>query len=386
MQFGTQSRVIGGTAAFLLAALVLVFLAYRSRAPERLPRPRNAAADAAYERATVSHILGAPACGSSFLCGFEFVRYEPSALELKWAAQAPSFAGRECAVMESERLDWQAQLEGVIASSGSTSSLSVGRSPTWSTMVLRDQRTGLEQSVALEPLAGVMRDPRPICPGMALQPSVAANGPDSRDFTLLDPAFYRHIAKSLKVDANSSKSELRITFPPRAILFDLGATRWDPLKVTGFRWTVESYARFDIDFDAIYAWEASPTTTAAFFGPMPVHLAARTHFYNVPVSRPGSVGAGVADALAVLLSVARPEDFVVFKLDIDADVLEEEIALALLADDALARRVDDFYFEHHSNTHGIMDAPWGECVRSLHDSILLFQAFRKRGIRAHSWP
>jgi hypothetical protein len=261
-------------------------------------------------------------------------------------------------------------------------------------MVLRDPHTRVEFSVALEPLAGIMRDPRPSCLGIALQPSVAVHHLDSRDFTLLDPAFYRQVAKSLKHVSPQRVSNLSDAgafsgpaHPPRAILFDLGATRWDPVRVTGLRWTVENYARFDINFDAIHAWEASPTSTEAFFGPMPVQLAARTHFYNVPVSRPGAVGAGVANALAVLLSVARPEDFVVFKLDIDADVLEEEIALALLADDALARLIDDFFFEHHSDTHGIMDSSWGtNCRRSLHESILLFQAFRKRGIRAHSWP
>ena len=44
-------------------------------------------------------------------------------------------------------------------------------------------------------------------------------------------------------------------------------------------------------------------------------------------------------------------------------------------------------FEHHSDTHGVMDPYWGwDLRRTLHESILLFQAFRKRGIRAHSWP
>ena len=38
-----------------------------------------------------------------------------------------------------------------------------------------------------------------------------------------------------------------------------------------------------------------------------------------------------------------------------------------------------------------MDPYWGwdlrwDLQRTLHESILLFQAFRKRGIRAHSWP
>ena len=380
-------------AAVLLAALLLALLR-SGGGPALSTAARDAAADALFRRATVSHVLGAPVCpvdagggagGGGGGCGgaLAFLRYTPAPLEEEWAARAPDFAGRECAQIASEAPLWQAQLDGVAAGGGAGAA--------WSVATYRDAASGAEVSVALEPLAGVMRDPRPICEKeLRLKPRAAERGLDSRDFTLLDAAFYRSLAAQLAAPAATAPSAVGApaaapTQRPRALLFDLGATRWDPAHVTGFRWTVEAYARLGIHFDEIFAWEALPVKTLDFFGPMPLQLAARTHLFNVPVARPG-VG-GVADALAMLREAARPQDFVVFKLDIDHDVLEEEIALALLQDDALAARVDDFYFEHHADTHGIMDQYWGVNLRrTLHESVLLFQAFRKRGIRAHSWP
>jgi hypothetical protein len=400
---------LAGAAALALLVLAAGFRGLLGRAPPAPLRPRDAAADALYRRATVSHVLGAPAGAGGPL---EFLRYTPAPLEQAWAAQAPALAGRECAQIIDERAQWQAQLDGVRASgagsgassgravggakggasdaAGSATAAAVAPTDTWSYVTYRNVATGAEVSVALEPLAGMMRDPRPICDSLHLSPRKAERHLDSRDFTLLDPAFYAAVAAQLAhppaapagsagvaADATSAR--------PRALLFDLGATRWDPKYVTGFRWTVETFERLGVSFDAIFAWEAVPIATADFFGPMPLRLASRTHLYNVPVARPGA--GGVADALSVLREVARPQDFVVFKLDIDTDVLEEEIALALLQDDALAARVDVFFFEHHSDTHGVMNPSWGDDLRrSLHESILLFQAFRKRGILAHSWP
>ena len=369
------------------AAVPLALLAVGARGwGARATRPRDAAADALFRRLTAVDVLGAPACPAGASCA-ELVRYAPAPLEAEWAARGQDFAGRECAQIVSEHALWQAQLEGVVSTGGAGAG-ALGAGGTWSVMTYRDAATGAEASVALEPLAGVMRDPRPVCAALELRPREAARGLDSRDFTLLDPAFYRGVAAQLFAPAHAAAAPAPPMGPegrPRALLFDLGATRWDPKHVTGMRWTVETYEGLGISFDAIFAWEATPIATTDFFGTMPLRLAARTHLFNVPVARPGT--GGVADALAMLREVARPQDFVVFKLDIDTEVLEEEIAMALLADDALATRVDDFYFEHHSNTHGVMDQFWGtNAVRSLQESILLFSAFRRRGIRAHSWP
>ena len=381
-------RVPALAAATGLALLLLLLASALQNKPPPPPlRVRDAAADALYLRATVTHVLGAPVCtsgsgGSNGCSGaLEFVRYTPASLEVTWSALAPDFAGYECAQIVKEKALWQSQLEGIRAGGAGGGNSGSNAEATWSIITYRDAAAGTEVNVKLEPLAGIMRDPRPVCTELSLTPSSSDRGIDSRDFNLLDAAFYASVASKLAAPALSASP-----LPMRALLFDLGATRWDPELVTGFRWTVESYERLGITFDAIFAWEARPTATMAFFGPMPLRLASRTHLFNVPVARPGS--GGVADALAVLRETARPQDFVVFKLDIDADALEEEIALALLQDDALAACIDDFYFEHHSDTHGAMDnLGWGSGLRrSLHESIQLFQAFRKRGIRAHSWP
>ena len=196
--------------AAAFGALVLLLIAALSalRGAPRAQRARDAAADAAFRLATVTHVQGAPVCpsgsgnGAGAGCGaLEFVRYTPAPLEALWAAKAPELAGRECAQIVAERAQWQAQLDGVRAggaaaatdasssSSGSSSSGSSGS--TWSVATYRNAATGAEVNVALEPLAGIMRDPRPICGGLQLTPRKAARGIDSRDFHAARPGLLR---------------------------------------------------------------------------------------------------------------------------------------------------------------------------------------------------
>ena len=205
--------------------------------------------------------------------------------------------------------------------------------------------------------------------------------------------YYALLAASLR------KAPPGNTPQPRALLFDVGSTHWAavPDSETGFfgvSWLVDAYGKLGIEFDAVHAWEASPKNAREYFGAMPLALGAKWHFYNFPVTGPAIAGSGVSgnlpgpeNVLEVLRAVARPGDFVVFKIDIDAEALEEKIVLELLADDALGALVDDFYFEHHVRNVVMGPRGWGDVqLRDVQDSIGLFQALRRRGIRAHSWP
>lgn len=106
--------------------------------------------------------------------------------------------------------------------------------------------------------------------------------------------------------------------------------------------------------------------------------------YNFPATVNG--GAEFQQPIAILKDIARPEDLVVFKLDIDTPEVELPLAQAFLDDQAARSLIDEFYFEHHVTIQD-MRYHWKSKVRgSLADSIHLFQNFRKLGIRAHSWP
>jgi hypothetical protein len=51
----------------------------------------------------------------------------------------------------------------------------------------------------------------------------------------------------------------------------------------------------------------------------------------------------------MLKRIAAPEDYVVFKLDIDNSKIEAMFVEQLLASPELLALVDDFFFEHHVN-------------------------------------
>ena len=59
---------------------------------------------------------------------------------------------------------------------------------------------------------------------------------------------------------------------------------------------------------------------------------------------------GVGDAdnpLTFIKHLTKPEDFVVFKLDIDSLLVGFALVKQLMADPQLLELVDEFYFEHH---------------------------------------
>ena len=117
---------------------------------------------------------------------------------------------------------------------------------------------------------------------------------------------------------------------------------------------------------------------------MPIDVLARFHFYSRAASNvPGSPD----NPLEVLRLVAEPGDFVVFKLDIDTPFTEKRIIIDILNNPHYACLIDELFFEHHAEI-GAMKYWWGtaKVEGSLRDSITLFQALRRAGIRAHAWP
>jgi hypothetical protein len=68
--------------------------------------------------------------------------------------------------------------------------------------------------------------------------------------------------------------------------------------------------------------------------------------FNIPaIAEPTSPD----NPLNMLKRIAKPEDYVVFKLDIDNSKIEAMFVEQLLASPELLALVDDFFFEHHVN-------------------------------------
>mmetsp|Transcript_13845 Transcript_13845/g.28379 ORF Transcript_13845/g.28379 Transcript_13845/m.28379 type:complete len:341 (-) Transcript_13845:356-1378(-) len=192
---------------------------------------------------------------------------------------------------------------------------------------------------------------------------------------------------------------------PRTLLFDLGASvgfegvpggvyAEMPKEGGGLAPSLPLFWRMYEDRclepDEVYAWEPNPkfkttttTTTAgeqSWWGELPASLRAKVHFYHDwveerelgggdektgrPPQKPPSAGFGYAwprghsSFLDTLERVAKPEDFVAVKVDVDTASVELTIMEALAERPELAALVDEIFFEYHFKFDGL-DFGWG---------------------------
>ncbi len=146
---------------------------------------------------------------------------------------------------------------------------------------------------------------------------------------------------------------------------------------------MDTYAARGIHWDGIYAWEAQAHPPDNVWSGIPAHLKHVYHWYNIPVNPdPGHTD----NALDYIRRVARPEDFVLLKIDIDNTPVEEALVHQLLASDELMGLVDEFYFEHHVNTEP-MHRFWAtqDSPRTLEVTYRIFTTLRSKGVLAHAW-
>jgi len=214
----------------------------------------------------------------------------------------------------------------------------------------------------IEPLAGILRDPRMACPntGIAIEFSI--------DWLVLADN------RSAPIPAESKR-----------YLFDAGGTRF----MDAMNFFTSKYQERGIVFDHVYVWEAVAQGTEAYWSGVPAETRAfwepRLTFYDgVPVS------ADPADQennpVNRIHQQCADKDFCAFKLDIDTSSVEFPIVQQLIAQsDATKASLDELFFEHH--VHGLMQQwGWGDAVEgSFADSYNLFMQLRQLGVRAHSW-
>lgn len=332
---------------------------------------------------------------------YEFFKlvYVPSQLESTWAQNLKEWQDKACRTLATQHYnEFQQLIDAVQAQTDAASSSSTNRHAAMSAYARRlqeikpllsrteyvDQQTGeLVHTVYIEPLAGLLRDPRPVCwdskwPGSTEMP-VKTLQPAEKDIQskllLLDPS---------AVEVWRSQ---RGSLPAKAVLFDIGATVWGdpthPADMPGLRWLVPTYAAIGVEFDHIYCWEAKPVTPL-FWDGMPVEVRKAVHFYNMPASaEPGHVD----NPWTTLQAAVTSADYVVVKLDMDTVSAERQLVEQLLSNPGLSALVDEFYFEHHVDVPEMR--PWWSVHVTdgqLTDSYSIFSRLRHMGIRAHSWP
>jgi hypothetical protein len=232
-------------------------------------------------------------------CVLTFVRYTPSTLETDWAKHAanlpPPLSDRPfCGDITTPHfLDRMQAWIGIGAHQTANHALTAQdraeqaeqlRSrgeDVFSRMHYRDSCTGEEVVAHTSPLAGHLRDPRALCqypgqmwaspdwPKERIIPPLLAPEADlqQKDPVILDPAFMARVAATLQwgdrngVGVRGIGARPMGHTPRRAFLFDAGASVWSQTdfggKWPGTRWLFERYRDLGVEFDEIFAWEAT---------------------------------------------------------------------------------------------------------------------------------
>ncbi|CAE7509959.1 unnamed protein product [Symbiodinium natans] len=224
----------------------------------------------------------------------------------------------------------------------------------------------------IEPLSGVARNPHSVCPN--------TGGVDKFDIQYLVLETYcGHPGPK-----------------PRVKLFDMGCT-------TNWNWKLPKYDFYNVDyrrgvglgpsiplffnmyrdrcmeFDDIFGWEAKGMNPNEWWSPLPDNIRERTRFYNIPVNETScqmstkGLFAERGSFLHMLPYAAKPEDFVVVKLDIDGGP-ELAIMEALIRFPELSSLVDEIFFEYHFWFDG-GNFGWGQVDKAWAVLLVVFLFF-----------
>jgi len=314
--------------------------------------------------------------------GATFVAYRPSSFEQLWLDHVREWQHTACShVGRRNASQWMRSVQRLASSKGEeihysdtpTPPPAVTNSPlsSFTYELTRSDRPARFAHVLIEPTAGIVKDPRkcwdPHGYGQSKEYLVPLTGT---------------AAATAGLWAQAASGNRRAG---RKILFDAGATLpsgGDSSKTswTGTSFIFKMYEQRGIVFDQIYAWEPSlrgKVDVEQAKAKMDPKIARGLHFFL----RGCSAAVGHPDnPLTLIASICRPDDFCVFKLDVDTTHIEMSLAAQLLWGDAELRSlVDEFYFEHHF----VRD-------RGARDNMESWYAMatyaRRSGLRMHYWP
>ena len=424
--WSTRSVVLLAASACVAALLLSDAAALRGELPlSALLSPRPPQCGAAQRGGAAALALAAGAAGGRALT------YMPSALEEEWAAFVGSGASEAahsiCARLLADDGDGFARTRSVVrglelqarvvrsggahGGEAGAEALSAYRAALaggglLAPLLSRLGAPGAPGAAVLEPLFGVLRDPRWLCEmsgtlqhrirdlSRAVSDElgsppynpwvVGENRPSTTElghYFLLDADALGTFAR---LSAAAAAAAPAGEAPPRALYFDAGASFWG--DGFGLKQVLAHYAAMGLPFDEVFAWESSRSYNGGdFFADAPPRTQHATHYVNMPVvTVPGDRN----NPLSAIALVARPQDYVVFKLDVDNSAVELALTEQLISNATLLALVDEFFFEDHVDVRE-MHTVWSEFIgsgRTLRDSYELFGRLRAAGVRAHSYP
>jgi len=163
---------------------------------------------------------------------------------------------------------------------------------------------------------------------------------------------------------------------------DLGASSWDDRdEETKTRWFYDNYEKRGVEFDRMLMWGGRTYHRDQIYGFEPKYISSFQYFNTFADLNPNAAG----NPLRVLHKIARVEDFVMVKLDINQP-MEINIVMALLESPNALAVIDEFFFEHHTTTQ-VMKRYWGiNTSCKVRDTYNIFLQLRHSGVRAHGWP
>ena len=175
-----------------------------------------------------------------------------------------------------------------------------------------------------------------------------------------------------------------IRFEGKSILFDLGSsdcgTTNGSISDTSTRWFYQYYKRLGLQFDRIIAFEAASLSPKIAWEQVPDDALPAYTLINV-----GCTVSGKFNPWMILQRLAKPDDHVIVKLDIDSFQIENNLIHQVINESRIHSLIDELFFEHHVAVKEMLRY-WRSPPGALRDSYILFTKLRQLGIRMHSWP
>ena len=329
---------------------------------------------------------------SSDDCQWRFHHYSPSSWEAFWYNNISNLQNHVCATLAQTdqinksitALEYIINLQKTIFNHSSL----INQSDELLSKIHYEYRcshSSLVVSQSIEPLIGLLRDPLTVCRYKNFPSSLAIHGTiglQSKRFFLLAPSAPFHNFHSPIV-----------SIPPwlyrdgaQKILFDIGSSYFNGIEngtssvVIGTRWFYEYFRSLSLRFDRIVAFEAVQYSSQAYWNQIPADMIGALSFINVGVEKTGKL-----NPWNILTSIAKEDDYVTVKLDIDQPKLENELINQILQNRSISSLIDEMFFEMHVRVAEMIPF-WGNQPGQLKDSYILFTKLRELGIRMHSWP
>lgn len=276
----------------------------------------------------------------------------------------------------------------------------------FSKFTYRDEVTGNTYAEYIEPLVSHLRHPLSQCMNHPMfRKRVLAGGREKAkiDGWMTGEQWDLIVARGYlippppRVRSSDHNGNNDATTPGKTYYFDAGASSWSQgpggpsLSVLSNYWNRNGMA-----FDDIRAFEGS-TSPEAFYAVVPEEWKDRTTFTQAWIrSLPDLPATDDAELDGPFLpthitETVSPNDYVIFKLDIDSPTVETNTVLYLLSEEGAAdlANIDEFFWEHHVFGNYLMQGIWGmqpgEDDRSIRESAELFLQLRQKGVRSHSW-